>query len=821
MFGKFFGNREPGYKILKKYAPLVKEVLKKRSLLAKRSASYCVEQLEKIRRGKAQQYTNMTRVQKEAVLSHILAFVCHLSKDILGLSPKETQVIASLAMYDGHVIEMNNGEGKTLAAAIAAILHYIIHSNPEETTNCSIHIVTAHEFLAKRDAFLMEPLYTAINITISVIGSSIENNHSDNVFISNYDDENKKKAYRNDIVYSSATNLCFDFLKDNLKFYKEQVCQRSLDFIILDEIDFILIDNGGSLHTISNHINNSEQNINKATFSSRIHKIFHNDKYTFAALLVKNMRPDDHYNINFEDKSILIKSASLKYIGKKLKGEELLLFSDMLSGLIPLMEKTLVAKHFYKEGENYSVQSGQILPLDENGRILDDQEFPDGLRQALELRHGFSSSAESKVVARISIQHYFMKYTKMAGMSGTIKEYEDELREIYGAQVVCIPSCFIKSREDLPDKIFASEKELLAALMRDVKKRFNRGQPVLINTQTGTSAERISMYLANCGIANKVLDAKNHREESAIIAQAGQLKAVTISAMMAGRGTDIRLGEGVEKLGGLHVIGVQRNEEARSDRQLRGRAGRHGKPGSSQFYISNGCDLLKRARVTNVLRIIDDNGLESRAVTRALSRVQKKVRRVKFENRKKVYEMDSILNGMRNRIYVLRKLAMDADSEGVDVLLDRIIKNVVRRIERPSSQDAKASLSDIKNIEDFINDELGAKSYNFPSSAYNSPNVSDLNEWACSVLTAECELLREKSDYYAEIIRYFLIASIDQSWASYLQSEEQLKSEMSWQQLGASDAMGWFASMSERLFEEMLADVERSTLTTLLHLRIE
>ena len=562
------------------------------------------------------------RYQKGETLDELLpeafAVVREAAKRVLGLFPYRVQLMGGIVLHDGNIPEMRTGEGKTLTATMPVYLNAL--------SGEGVHVVTVNEYLATRDSNEMGELYNFLGLSV---GLNINSKSSDE----------KREAYNCDITYSTNNELGFDYLRDNMVVYRSQMVQRPLNYAIVDEVDSILIDEARTPLIISGQAEKSTA------------------LYTRADNFVKRLKEDEDYKIDIQSKTIGLTEAGIEKAEQTFGLDNL--YDIENTALTHHLDQALRANYIMLLDIDYVVQDNKVLIVDQfTGRIMDGRRYSDGLHQAIEAKEGVEIEDETKTMATITFQNYFRMYKKLAGMTGTAKTEEEEFREIYNIQVIQIPTNRPIIRDDRPDLLYPTLESKFNAVVEDIKERYHKGQPVLVGTVAVETSELLSDKLNAAKIPHEVLNAKNHFKEAEIIMNAGQKGAVTIATNMAGRGTDIKLGLGVLELGGLAVIGTERHESRRIDNQLRGRAGRQGDPGVSQFYLSLEDDLMKRfgsERIKTFLERMnvqeEDAVIQSKMFTRQVESAQKRVEGNNYDTRKNVLQYDDVMREQREVIY--------------------------------------------------------------------------------------------------------------------------------------------------------------------------
>ena len=624
----------------------------------------------------------------DSILPEAFALVREAAKRTLKQRHFDEQLMGGIALHQGKIVEMKTGEGKTLAATLPAYLNALLGNG--------VHIVTVNDYLARRDTVWMGQIYHLLGLSVGCLNHEVSYLYdpsfkkpskevdqkrdllgSFKVFYEYLRPCERKSAYLADITYGTNNEFAFDYLRDNLALNPADEVQRGHFFAIVDEADSILIDEARTPLIISQPDKES----------SYFYELF--------SKIVKTLKEGEDFEIDRKSHAVLLKEQGQKKVERALKISNI--YKEKPE-LLYYLEKSLMAEFLYQKDKDYIVKDNQVLIVDEfTGRILYGRRFSHGLHQAIEAKEGVPIREESKTVAQITFQNYFRMYQKLSGMTGTAKSSEEEFIKVYGCEVVCIPTHKPMIRKDLPDKIFKTEKAKFKAVVDEVEKCFKKGQPVLIGTRSIEKNEKLSRLLKKRGIPHKVLNAKNHEKEGEIIAQAGKLKAVTLATNIAGRGVDIILGgnppdneerKKVLELGGLHVIGTERHEARRIDDQLRGRAGRQGDPGSSQFFVSLEDELIKvfggeRVKaLMEKLNFPEDLPLEHPLLTKLVDEIQKKVEGYHFDIRKHLLEFDEVLNKHRDKIYRLRKKILHASLKDLKKVIFSIFEIKEKEIEK-------------------------------------------------------------------------------------------------------------------------------------------
>lgn len=577
------------------------------------------------------------------ILPEAFAVVREASKRVLGMRHFDVQMIGGIVLHRGNIAEMRTGEGKTLVATLPVYLNAL--------SGKGVHVVTVNDYLAKRDSEWMGRLYNFLGLSTGLI-------------VAGLDYDQRKQSYGADITYGTNNEFGFDYLRDNMVVHADQMVQRPLNYAIVDEVDSILIDEARTPLIISGPGERSTE------------------RYYELAKVVPHLVKDEDYTIDEKQKTIAPTDEGIAKVEKMLHIENLYDSSNL--ELNHLLSASLRAYAMMERDKDYVVKDGEVVIVDEfTGRLMFGRRYSDGLHQAIEAKEGLRVERESQTLASITFQNYFRMYEKLSGMTGTAKTEEQEFNNIYGLEVYEIPPNKVLARIDMPDLIFKTKEAKYRAVVRDVVERHKTGQPILVGTTSITQSEMLSDMLTKAGVPHNVLNAKHHEKEAEIVANAGQYGMVTIATNMAGRGTDISLGEGVAELGGLHILGTERHESRRIDNQLRGRSGRQGDNGSSQFFLSLEDDLMRIFGADNIAGMMDklgmeeDEPIEHSLITKSIERAQKKVENHNFNIRKYILEYDDVMNQQREVLYGQRRLILNNQSlrETILHMVDNLIIN--------------------------------------------------------------------------------------------------------------------------------------------------
>ncbi len=698
----------------------------------------------------------------------------------------DVQLMGGIVLHEGKIAEMKTGEGKTLVATLPVYLNAL--------TGKGVHVVTVNDYLAERDSEWMGQIYRFLGLSVGVI-------------LSEMTPEQRKEAYEADVTYGTNNEFGFDYLRDNMARDPEKVVQRDHHFAILDEVDSILIDEARTPLIISGPVQESTSDYKK--FNRVVPK------------LVK----DKDYELDEKNQLVNLTEEGVERVEKMLRIDNL--YDDSNIRLNHQLKQALKAHTLMKKDKDYIVKDGEVKIVDEfTGRVMEGRRFSEGLHQAIEAQEGVQVKKGSQTFASITQQNYFRMYDKLAGMTGTAETEEEEFIEIYDMEVIVIPTNKPLRREKLPDRVYKSEDAKFDAVVEDIAERHEKGQPILVGTVDIAKSEELSKRLKKRDIPHNVLNAKNHEKEAEIIKDAGQKNSVTIATNMAGRGTDIILGKGVKELGGLHVLGTERHESRRIDNQLRGRSGRQGDPGSSQFYVSLEDDLLRLFGSDNISSIMDKIGMdegepiEHKMITRSLEKAQKKVESRNFDMRKAVLKYDDIMNKQREVIYNQRQTVLFADDlkDRIFGMLDKVIDEI---LETYLSDDIHPDDWDLEGLSHHLDQLRFAEDY----------TVEDLENKEKEELAEEVKELGKKAYNYKEdklgkellnrVIRSISLRIIDRKWMNHLDNMDQLKQGIGLRAYGQKDPLTEYKFESFDMFNEMTDSIREDIVTTLYKIEIE
>ena len=709
------------------------------------------------------------------------------AKRVLGLYPFRVQIIGGIALHYGNIAEMMTGEGKTLTATLPVYLNAL--------TGKGVHVVTVNEYLSSRDESEMGQLYKWLGLTVGLNLNSMSA-------------DEKRDAYNCDVTYSTNSELGFDYLRDNMVVYKDQMVQRPLNYAIIDEVDSILIDEARTPLIISGQ---AEQANSEYIRADRFVKTLTEDKSDDDA-----DDDEDHgdYKIDWPTKTINLTNQGIKKACEHFGLKNLYDIDNQV--LVHHIDQALRANYIMLKDIDYVVQNGEVMIVDSfTGRVMEGRRYSDGLHQAIEAKEGVKIQEESKTQATITYQNFFRMYKKLAGMTGTAKTEEEEFREIYNMEVITIPTNRPIARKDLPDILYPTLDSKFEAVVKEIKERHAKGQPVLVGTVAIESSERLSKMLDQAGIPHAVLNAKNHAKEAEIIMNAGQRGAVTIATNMAGRGTDIKLGPGVKELGGLVVIGTERHESRRIDNQLRGRSGRQGDPGVTRFYLSLEDDLMKRFggdRVKLFLDRISDNDddkvIESRMITKQVESAQKRVEGNNYDTRKQTLQYDDVMRTQREIIYGERMQVISEEKSLKPVLMPMIKRTIDHQVDMYTQGDKKDWRND--QLRDFISSAITDEETTKKLSIKHL-SAEELKKRLYKIAEdnyAEKEKQLADPEQMLEFEKVVILRVVDERWTDHIDAMDQLRQSISLRGYGQLNPLVEYQEAGYRMFEEMISDIE-------------
>ncbi|MFC6294541.1 preprotein translocase subunit SecA [Lactiplantibacillus daoliensis] len=700
------------------------------------------------------------------------------AKRVLGLYPFHVQILGGIVLHEGDIAEMKTGEGKTLTATMPVYLNAI--------SGDGVHVVTVNEYLSARDATEMGELYHWLGMSVGINGADKT-------------PEEKRAAYNADITYSTNGEIGFDYLRDNMVVYREDMVQRPLNFAIIDEVDSILIDEARTPLIISGQSEGTT------------------GMYKRADRFAKTLTKDEDYKVDLESKTVALLDEGIRK-AEKYFGLSNLYDTDN-TALNHYLDEALRANYIMLKDKDYVIQDGQAMIVDSfTGRIMDGRRFSDGLHQAIEAKEHVEIQEETKTMANITYQNLFRMYKKLSGMTGTAKTEQEEFREIYNMEVITIPTNRPMIRDDRSDLLYPTLRSKFNAVVKEISGLYKKGQPMLIGTVAVETSEYLSQRLDEAGIPHVVLNAKNHAKEADIVANAGQRGAVTIATNMAGRGTDIKLGPGVKELGGLAVIGTERHESRRIDNQLRGRAGRQGDPGMSQFYLSLEDDLMLRfgsERIKNFLQRMnvedDDAVIQSRMITRQVESAQKRVEGNNYDSRKNVLQYDDVMRAQREVIYGERQQVIMEDKTLKPVIMPMIKRTVERTVQLHTQGDQKTW--DLDAIIDFATGAM-VKEDSISATDLKGKSQTEIEDYlmqrVADVYEAKAKQLYDKGQML-EFEKVVILRVVDAHWTDHIDAMDQLRQSIGLRGYGQLNPLVEYQRDGYRMFEEMVADIDYDT----------
>ncbi len=773
LFKLIFGSKNDRY--LKKLRPIVREINALEPEVQKlRDEDFPVRMAE-----------YREKVQKDGlslddILPNVFALVREAARRTMNMRHFDVQLIGGIVLHRGRIAEMKTGEGKTLVATLPVALNAL--------SGKGVHVVTVNDYLASRDAKWMGQVYSFLGLTTGTI-------------VHDMDDEQRKAAYACDITYGTNNEFGFDYLRDNMKFYPEQLVQRGHNYAIVDEVDSILIDEARTPLIISGASDESTE------------------LYQAMDDVVAHLEPDD-YTVDEKARTAMLTEKGVSHC------EELTHLDNLFDPRNMVAQhhimQSLKAHFVFKRDVDYIVTNDQVVIVDEfTGRLMPGRRYSDGLHQALEAKEHVTIQPENQTLASITFQNYFRMYDKLAGMTGTADTEAVEFHEIYNLEVMTVPTNKPMIRKDYPDLIFQTQKEKFDAIVQAIRELYEKGQPVLVGTISIETSEMLSKRLKAIGIPHSVLNAKQHAKEAEIVAQAGQKGHVTIATNMAGRGTDIMLGEGVKELGGLHILGTERHESRRIDNQLRGRAGRQGDPGSSRFYLSLEDNLMRlfgSDRIKGLmgrLGLKDGEAIENKMVSKAVENAQKKVEAHHFDIRKTLLDYDNVMNQQREVIYTLRRELMETTDLNpiVDEFLGDVLNDIYDPLEKAEGEgydeaqkQARARITEIFNISRVLPDDAPLP-----------------DKEACRGLVKQifAELEKESGEVYKDILRYFLLEEVDRAWKEHLRNMDALRDGIGLRGYGQRDPKLEYKREGFQMFEVLLMVIRESVFKALTRVHVQ
>ncbi|AGW14821.1 preprotein translocase subunit SecA [Megalodesulfovibrio gigas] len=713
------------------------------------------------------------------LLPDVFALVREAGTRALDMRHFDVQLVGGMVLHRGTIAEMKTGEGKTLVATLPVVLNAL--------ENKGVHVVTVNDYLAKRDAEWMGRLYNFLGLRVGIIVHGLT-------------DQERQENYGADVTYGTNNEFGFDYLRDNMKFYKEQLVQRSLHYAIVDEVDSILIDEARTPLIISGPAEQSTA------------------LYARVSALIPSLKREGHFTVDEKARTVGLTEEGVARVEGLLQLENL--YDPANITFQHHVLQGLKAHHLFQRDVDYIVKDGQVIIVDEfTGRLMPGRRYSDGLHQSLEAKEGVKVEAENQTLASITFQNYFRMYKKLAGMTGTADTEAVEFKQIYDLDVVAVPTHRPMVRADYPDAIYKSQGEKFNAIAQDIAELHKKGQPVLVGTISIEKSEMLSQMLARARVPHEVLNAKQHEREAEIVAHAGEQGKVTIATNMAGRGTDIKLGAGVAELGGLHILGTERHESRRIDNQLRGRSGRQGDPGSSRFYLALDDDLMRLFGSDRIKGLMERLGMEegeaieNRMVSRAIENAQKRVEAHNFDIRKQLLDFDNVMNQQREVIYSLRREIME--SQTVETLVHDYVGDILDDIfsvldqgkgDRETEDAVRARLEEsfaVSRVAD-ISEDL--------------PTREEALEYVQEILE---NLRKEAPDQYQEILRFFLLESLDRNWKEHLSNMDHLRDGIGLRGYGQKDPKQEYKREGFEIFQEMIYIIKDNALRALTRLRFQ
>ena len=802
LFEKIFGTHSE--KELKKINPIVDAI----EALDEKMQALSDEEL----RGKTQEFKDRLAAGEtlDDILVEAFAVVREAAYRVLGMKHYRVQLIGGIVLHQGRIAEMRTGEGKTLVSTLPAYLNAL--------EGKGVHVVTVNDYLAKRDAEWMGQVHEFLGLKVGIILNSSTT-------------DERREAYNCDITYVTNNELGFDYLRDNMVIYKEKLVLRDLHYCVIDEVDSVLIDEARTPLIISGQSGKSTELYKMCDYLARQMKRGEGDgEISKMDMLMKTeIEEDGDFLVNEKDKYVMLTANGVKMVEQFFHIDNL---SDPEN--MEIQHNIILALRAHNlmfRDRDYVVKDDEVLIVDEfTGRIMPGRRFSDGLHQAIEAKENVKVKRESKTLATITFQNFFNMFDKKAGMTGTAQTEEEEFREIYGMDVVVIPTNRPIQRIDQPDSIFKTKKEKLNAIVEQINTSYRKGQPVLVGTINIDASEELSHMLSKRKIPHKVLNAKFHELEAEIVADAGQKNAVTIATNMAGRGTDIKLGEGVAELGGLRIIGTERHESRRIDNQLRGRSGRQGDPGESKFYLSLEDDLMRlfgSERVMSVydtLKIPEGEEIEHKTISNFVEKAQKKIEGNNFAIRKNLLEYDRVNNEQREIIYKERRRVLDGENMH-EVILKMIKDDINAAVDQVCSSETAPEDWNQVELDDMIR---GIVPFAEPVSLTDEEiRKADISELKDRLYNEALELYAAKEeeiddpDQMREIERVILLKTIDRKWTDHIDDMDNLRQGIGLRSLGQRDPVVEYKFAGYDMFNDMTAAIREDTVKLLFRIKVE
>lgn len=720
------------------------------------------------------------------ILPEAFATVREASSRILGMRHFDVQLMGGAVLHQGRIAEMKTGEGKTLVATLPVYLNAL--------SGKGVHVITVNDYLATRDAEQLSPLYEFLGLSVGLIVHGLTY-------------EERREAYNCDVTYGTNNEFGFDYLRDNMVMHVENMVQRPLNYAIVDEVDSILIDEARTPLIISGPVAKAK------------------DLYTPMAQVVRKLREED-YTFDEKLKTVSLTDEGAQHI-ETIIGLKQPLTAEENIEINHHVLQALKAQVLMKRDRDYVVADGEVIIVDEfTGRLMYGRRYSEGLHQAIEAKEGVKIEKESQTLATITFQNYFRMYKKLSGMTGTAKTEEDEFRAIYGMDVVIVPTNKPVVRDDKPDVVYRTEDGKFYAVADKVEELYKKGEPVLVGTVSIEKSEKLADILKARGVPHQVLNAKYHEQEAEIVAQAGQQKTVTIATNMAGRGTDIVLGEHVKDLGGLYIIGTERHEARRIDNQLRGRSGRQGDPGVTQFYISLEDDLMRRFGAESLPMIMDKVGMddsmpiENRMVSRTIENAQKRVEGRNFETRKTVLEYDDVMNKQREIIYAQRRQVLEGENmeESVNAMIDRTIDFLVDEAAGGSDFPEEWNLEGLKNR---LEEVFGLTDLVDEDRFKEMDNIEVVDLLKEKVFARYDEKKEEIGrELFEQIERNVLLQNVDSSWMDHLDAMDQMRAGIGLRAYANHKPIDEYRNEAFMMFNDMIYNIQYETVRMMYHVSV-
>ena len=799
LFRKLFGSRND--REIKRYSKQVVEINALEGALQ--------ELTDQELQGKTDEFKQTLNDGKtlEDILPEVFAVVREASRRIMGMRHFDVQLIGAMVLNEGKIAEMRTGEGKTLMATLAVYLNAL--------SGKGVHVITVNDYLAERDAKWMGKLYNFLGMSVGII-------------LSGQDGEQKREAYAADITYGTNNEFGFDYLRDNMAFSSEDKVQRGLNFAIVDEVDSILIDEARTPLIISGPAEDNSDTYQRV--DKLIPKLVQQE--VVESLEEQEEEPPGDYTVNEKDKQVLLSNEGHQHVEDFLVEEGLIQENESLydpSNIILMhhVNAALRAHSLFSKNVDYIVSNGEVIIVDEfTGRTMPGRRWSDGLHQAVEAKEGVAIQVENQTLASITFQNLFRLYKKLSGMTGTADTEAAEFGKIYGLGVVVVPTNQPMIRNDFPDVIYRTRREKFEAVLDEIVELHKTGQPVLVGTVNIDVSEDVSRKLKKRGVRHNVLNAKNHAGEAEIIANAGQKGVVTISTNMAGRGTDIVLGEGVTDLGGLHIIGTERHESRRIDNQLRGRSGRQGDPGSSRFYLALEDDLLRifgGERISGIMSRLgmqEGEPIEHKMISRAIENAQSKVEGHNFNIRKQLLEYDDVMNQQREVIYQQRRQAIT--NESLRPVIDDMISDFSEEIASMYADEKMPTREwDLKGIADAVFKRFNFR-LNIDDSALDEMTMEKLSQmiFDTSISIYNQKEARIGASDFRNIERIIMLQTMDNLWKDHLLSMDHLKEGIGLRSYAQQDPLMIYKKEAFDMFQDMVDRIREETITILFRIQI-